>query len=141
MTGDPNTVALDTTVFIYAFERHPSFGGIAQSYLSRIEAGGLRGIVSVIVFTEVLPVYFARNDAAGARRLELLLVSIPNLTVVDVSRAISVEAARLRSAYNLRTPDALHVATALKSGAGCFVSNDRRLERLSAEGIRIEFAK
>jgi predicted nucleic acid-binding protein len=46
-------------------------------------------------------------------------------------------AARLRAQYNLRTPDALHVATARNEGAEWLVTNDHRLRRVEAEGIRV----
>jgi predicted nucleic acid-binding protein len=44
-------------------------------------------------------------------------------------------AARLRAKYNVRTLDALLVATALDEKAAAFLTNDPRLRRLQAEGI------
>ena len=44
-----------------------------------------------------------------------------------VSVAIAEEAARLRAAYTLRTPDAVQLATALDAGASAFLTNDARL--------------
>ena len=50
---------------------------------------------------------------------------------------LTVDAARLRATYNLRTPDAIHVATALVGKADGIVTNDRRWRRLSREGLKI----
>jgi predicted nucleic acid-binding protein len=48
-----------------------------------------------------------------------------------------VEASRLRALYGLRTPDAIHAATALRSSADGILSNDKRLSRLTAEGLQL----
>ena len=50
---------------------------------------------------------------------------LPGLELVAVSRAILREAARLRSQWpRLRSPDAIHAATALSRGATSLVTND-----------------
>jgi predicted nucleic acid-binding protein len=49
----------------------------------------------------------------------------PNLTLVDVTRDVARQAAKLRARYHLRPADALHAATALAHNATAFVTNDR----------------
>ncbi|WP_225896572.1 type II toxin-antitoxin system VapC family toxin [Amazonocrinis nigriterrae] len=41
--------------------------------------------------------------------------------------AIAETAAQLRADSNLRTPDAIQIATAIRAGASFFVTNDARL--------------
>lgn len=50
---------------------------------------------------------------------------------MDVTSTIAENAARLRAKYNLRTPDALHVATALQTNCNAFLTNDLGLKRVN----------
>ena len=51
---------------------------------------------------------------------------------MPVSAAIADLAAGLRAHHALRTPDALHVATALATGCDAFLTNDATLRRVTA---------
>ncbi len=53
-----------------------------------------------------------------------------NLLTFDISADISEKAAGLRAVYNLRTPDAIQISTALKAGATLFFTNDIRLPEI-----------
>ncbi|PXF57070.1 MAG: hypothetical protein C4B59_15900 [Candidatus Methanogaster sp.] len=46
---------------------------------------------------------------------------------MPLSCAIAEEAARLRARYNVRTPDAIQMATAIRAGASFFLTNDSHL--------------
>jgi predicted nucleic acid-binding protein len=48
-----------------------------------------------------------------------------------VSEIIADEAAQLRARHGLRTPDAIQLATAIRSGASSFLTNDSRLPILA----------
>jgi predicted nucleic acid-binding protein len=65
----------------------------------------------------------------------LLFRNFPHLSVIPVTDDIAERAAFLRARYNLRTPDAIQVATALISGSPAFLTNDKSLS--SIEGIDI----
>lgn len=65
------------------------------------------------------------------------VLGLRNIGVQPPDVSISLEAARLRATYNLRTPDALHAATALVAKADGIVTNDKRFKRLSREGLKI----
>jgi predicted nucleic acid-binding protein len=50
---------------------------------------------------------------------------------VPLSADIAQEAAALRASHHLRTPDAIQLATAIRSGAASFLTNDHRLPAVS----------
>jgi predicted nucleic acid-binding protein len=56
--------------------------------------------------------------------------NFPNLTVKAPDVAIAIKAAELHAVYGIKTPDALHLATAITSGAEVFVSQDVGLKRV-----------
>lgn len=60
-----------------------------------------------------------------------------DLLHVPVGKGVIREAARIRAAHNLKTPDALQAACALSvPGEVLFVTNDRRFDRVP--GLRTE---
>lgn len=73
-------------------------------------------------------VYLRQTDIA--RKLETLLISFPNLSIVDLTRDVIRQAARIRAGYRIRTPDALQAAAILVNGGEVFVTNASRLKYL-----------
>lgn len=59
-----------------------------------------------------------------------MLLNIESITALPVNAIVAEQAAQLRTIYRLRTPDALHVATALVSGCDAFLTNDIKLKRV-----------
>ena len=68
------------------------------------------------------PLRHGRQDIAD--EYEILLSHFPNLTLYPISRDILLDAAELRARFRLRTPDAILIATALRSNATAAVTND-----------------
>lgn len=123
-------VGLDAVTFIYHFEDNETYAPLTQLVFEEVEAGRVQAVVSVLTVAEIL---------TGAKRggNEMLLfqyrhvfASFPNLTVVPIDMMVAERASDLRVAYNLRTPDALSIATALVHGAQGMITNDRGLQRV-----------
>jgi predicted nucleic acid-binding protein len=58
------------------------------------------------------------------------------LEVLEITRGIIERATELRADYQFRTPDAIHLASALNAGADLFLTRDKQLARFP--GIQIE---
>ncbi len=130
-------VALDAMAFVYHFEARLPYYPLTKSIFQRLARGDLRAVTSSLVLTEVLVPFYREPGPGRAAELARTISDLPYLQVVDVDRRIASEAARLRARFNLRTPDAVHVATALTSGAEWFITNDHRLRCVEPEGIHI----
>jgi len=126
-------VLLDTVTLIYYLEGNPRHGAAAEELLRRIEAGEITGIVSSLVFTELLAPLYRAGEERMAQGLIDRLRSFRNLDVIDVNPPIAARAAQLRAIHGLRTPDAIHAATALQSEATGILSNDKGFRRLENE--------
>lgn len=124
---EPPLLGVDSMLFVYHFEGHERFGEDAGKILSAAEQGRCRLVASVLALLEVLvvPRRHGRDDLA--ERYRDLFRSFPNLTVAPVDTEIAERAAELRARHGLRTPDAIHLATAEVAGAKTFVSEDQRL--------------
>ena len=126
-------LALDSSIFIYHFEANLTYLPLTEVILSTIADGTCQGIISTVTIMEVTVWPWKQNRGDVARQYELLLANFPNLTIVDVSRDIARKAAQLRALYNVRSADALLVATGLVNGATAWISNDTQLRRLASE--------
>jgi predicted nucleic acid-binding protein len=117
-------VLIDTSVWIYHFEEHSTFGEAAGRVLEELEAGRFRGIASELTLLEIIvkPLQLGRQDAADD--YETLLSHFPNLDLIPISRAVLLDAAGLRARHRLRTPDAIQLSTAFSSGATLAITND-----------------
>ena len=129
------SVALDTMIFIYAFEDHPVYQAILKSFFHALEKGELHAVTSTLTITECLVQPYRKKDFALSAQYLVLFRNFPNLSIIPLTDDIAERAAFLRAQYNLRTPDAVQLATALVSGCHAFLTNDDRF--LVVEGIRI----
>jgi predicted nucleic acid-binding protein len=123
-------LALDTVVFIYAFERHAEYGPAAQAVFHALETGVCQGCASTLALGEILAGVKKADDPDLALRYRGVLTRFPGLTLVDGDAAVMEVMADLRARYGVPTPDAVHLATALVWGAHAFVTNDQRLRQV-----------
>jgi predicted nucleic acid-binding protein len=84
--------------------------------------------------TELLVLPYRESDEQQADDFYGLLTTYPNLEWIAPNLEIADLAARIRARHQLRTPDALHAATALHSKATGFITNDAIFQRV--EGIQ-----
>jgi predicted nucleic acid-binding protein len=124
-------LGFDTAPMIYFVEAHPEYDAQITPIFERIEQDELEGITSVITLLEVLvqPIRLNRIDLAS--RYRQLLLESERFSVLPITVEIAELAADLRARYNLRTPDALQVATALAHRCEAFLTNDARLKRVA----------
>jgi predicted nucleic acid-binding protein len=98
--------------------------------LSGIESGQWSAVISTISLMEIAVRPWQLSAGAIAAEYEALLVNLPNLAIVDVTRDVAREAARLRASKGFRPADALVAATALVSESTALVTNDKTFARL-----------
>lgn len=93
--------------------------------------------MSTLVYTEVLMPAFRPGSTTTPAIVLSLVQSLRNIARSAAADATCIEAARLRATHNLRTPDAIHAATAPIGKADGMLTNDRRLTRLEREGLKV----
>ena len=120
---------LDAMIFIYYAEAHREFGSFARKIFIDIEEGAITAYTSTITVAEVLTGYrLAKNRIGEDIFKNMFRVLDPSLLMVPVTVEVADRAALLRARYGLRTPDAIHVASALAVGAEAYITNDRKLK-------------
>jgi predicted nucleic acid-binding protein len=128
-------VGLDTMIFIYAFEEHPAYLLLLKNFFGAVEKGEIEAVTSTLSITECLVQPYRKKDLALAAHYMVLFRNFPHLSIIPMTDDIAERAAFLRAHYNLKTPDAIQVATALVSGSGAFLTNDENIPFV--EGIDI----
>ena len=123
-------VALDTMIFIYAFEEHPVYLPLIKPFWREVERGKIRAVTSTITLAECLVQPFRAKALELAARYKTLFRDFPHLSVIPVSEEIAEKAAWLRAQYQLKIPDAIQLATAFESGCHGFLTNDKDLPQL-----------
>lgn len=123
------TVGLDTAPLIYFIEENPVYLDTVRHFFEAADRGVFSVVTSTITLLEVLVHPFRKNDAALADEYRDILLH-SNLITTTISNSISEKAAKLRASHNIRTPDAIQIATALDAGASHFLTNDADLPEI-----------
>ena len=117
-------LGLDTDALIYFVEANATYGPLLSNIFSRIDRGQIVSVASTIALTETLVRPLRSKDTAQQQKIKDLLLNSRNMVSIPVDSTIAGTAADLRARYNLRTPDALHAATAINSGCDAFLTNN-----------------
>ena len=124
-------VALDTAVFIYLIEEHPTYLPLVLPLFEAIHRGERSVVTSAVTLLEVLVVPYRTGDLALANRYEAILSRSRGVELVEVSVEQLRAAAALRAKHGVRTPDALQLSAALTTECSAFITNDRRHPKLA----------
>lgn len=123
---------IDSAPIIYFLEDHPKFGKRFETVFERHGAGALRFAVTTVTIAEVMTGPLGVGEEAVARRYRSILES---WQVVILDSDIAEYAARLRTTFRLKLPDAVQVASALAVNAEALVTHDRDFS--SVTGLRV----
>jgi predicted nucleic acid-binding protein len=122
---------IETAPFIYFVEQNPTYVNRMREIFRQITAGNLDAVSSVITLTEVLAHPLKQGNATIAQAYRKILSTGRHFTILPITLNIAERAAEMRAIYNLRTPDALQIASALEAHSDAFLTNDRGLQRVT----------
>ena len=129
------TVGLDTAPLIFYIEEHPTYGKMLDPFFDAVAEGDILLVSSTVTLLEVLVHPLKNKDDALAHKYNDILLSSPNIQTLPVTPATAEAAAELRAEGNLKTPDAIQLATAITHNATSFLTNDRDFPTI--EGIDV----
>lgn len=122
---------IETTPLIYYVEENPTYIARMDAIIAMVGQGNIALVSSVITLAEVLPQPLKTGNTTLAQEYRAILVHSAGFSLLSVTAQMAERAADLRARYSLRTPDALHVATAIIAGCDAFLTNDAALRRIS----------
>lgn len=124
-------VVVDSAPIIYFLENHAKFAERFAPFFDAAESGELEVTISAITLAEVLTGPLQHGNELLAAQYERALTSATGWRVFAVNQQVAVQAARLRTVYKLRLPDAIQVATAVVVGAHALVTHDKAFAKIT----------
>src|SRR5881396_3210312 len=119
-------VYLDTVICIYAVEGASSFQARARAKLAAVRTAGDRPAISDLTWLECRVKPIRLGNALALADMEAFLTG-SDVVRVPLPTAVYELACRIRAVHNYKLADALHLAAAVESGCGLFLTNDHRL--------------
>ena len=129
------SIYLDANCIIYSMERIEPYRTLLQPLWNTAATRTLTIITSELTLLEVLVGPLKTGNKGLEDDFRALLQNSPDVSMLPVTQAVLERAASIRATTGLKTPDAIHAATALLAGCALFVTNDppfRRITDLSA---------
>lgn len=123
-------VALDTAPLIYFIEEHPHYLPKIRPFFEALQRGEFHAVTSLVTLVEVLVQPLRKGRIKLADEYRQILLQTPGLTAVAIDESVAEKAAELRATYNVRTPDAIQLATAVVARASWILTNDAELVRV-----------
>ena len=122
-------IYVDAGSLIYSVERVEPYRTLLEPLWEQVQDGNLTVVSSPILVIEAL----VKPSRYGNIEIELQyreLFASNAVRLLDASYQVFADAARLRAETALKTPDALHAATALRAGCALFITNDIDFRRV-----------
>ncbi len=122
-------VYIDTQILIYTLEKHPQYWPMLEVLWRERVEGTLSIITSHLTLMEALVGAFkSKNEQLAEEYRET--AKHGNIHLVPITLGILERAAMIRATTRLKTPDAIHAATALQHQTGIFLTNDQAFRRM-----------
>jgi len=128
-------IGLDTPPFIYLIEEHPEYLAVVRPVFAAMAEGILTGVTSALTLMEALVLPFRVGNTPLAEQYQAFLTRSRGLQMEPITGFVLRAAAQVRAAHNIKTPDAIQIATALLARCPVYLTNDRNLPLIP--GIRI----
>lgn len=121
-------IYLDAMIFIYLFEDFPQFQKEASFIFNSIEKNKNQGLTSKLTISEILVQPYRMEAKPTVNRYLNFLYNFPHLKLIPINDSILLKTASLRAESNLKTPDAIHITSALEKEASGFITADQQIK-------------
>jgi predicted nucleic acid-binding protein len=125
-------VYVDTNTVIYTVERFPTYWPLLEPLWLAAQAKTIEIVSSELTLMEVMVGPLKSGNTALQNAFERALLGT-DMRLLPITQMILREAAQLRATTTkVKTPDALHAATARQAGCSLFVTNDAGFRRVAS---------
>lgn len=123
-------VYIDAQIIIYTVDKEPNFWPRLQPLWQAVQSGSIELVTSELTMLECLVIPLRHQNTTREAAYHTYFNG-QTVQFFPIDRTILFEAAQLRaSIQRLRTPDSLHVATAIGAGCTTLLTNDACLRQI-----------
>lgn len=127
---DKKSLFVDTAPIIYYIEGHSQYQQRLAALFEANDKGIIQFHTSTLTLLELLVQPLRKGYSALVDQYREIMAHSPNLLIHELDLDTSVRAARLRASFNLQTPDAIQIATAMENEVDYFLTNDKKLTKV-----------
>jgi predicted nucleic acid-binding protein len=123
-------VYVDANIFLNAILYDPGENDEARravEFLDTIRKDVVHAMTSVLTWNEFVWVVRKQMDETTAKIKGREFLSFPHLHFIDITASLVSKAQDILEQHGVKPRDAIHLATAIASGAGTFATFDSRL--------------
>ncbi|NTU96605.1 MAG: type II toxin-antitoxin system VapC family toxin [Chlorobiaceae bacterium] len=121
-------VYIDTNVFIYFLDRNPEFFPLVSPLIKAVDSGTIIGVTGDAAIAETLVKPYRTGNPELVASIREFFRTEGFLSIQPHDGETFDLAAQLRATRGMKFIDALHYATALRSGCDFFVTNDTGIQ-------------
>lgn len=129
-------VYLDTVICIYAVEGAPAFQARARARLLTLRTAKDQPAISDLTWLECRVKPIRLGDTVALGDVEAFLTA-SDVVRVPMPFAVYERACQIRAVHNFKLADALHLAAAVESACGLFLTNDHRLSSFTDVPVEV----
>jgi len=129
------TIYLDSVIAIYLLDHSGSFLARAEARLAALEAANDEVAFSELSRLECRVRPIRLGDAVSLAKFDAFFAR-SDVRWAHLTKAVFERATSLRASLNFKLGDSLHLAAAIESGCGVFLTNDYRLDK--CKDIKVE---
>ena len=133
--NDETVLFFDTAPFIYLFEKDGRFSARMTKLLDEIYAADAQITTSLITYIEINTAPARVGNERIQAKYRDYFTNSHALSIQPMNLPIAEETIRFRAEYNLKTPDAIQLATAKYCGADFVITNDRAWRQIAGLDI------
>ncbi|MEW6127070.1 MAG: type II toxin-antitoxin system VapC family toxin [Acidobacteriota bacterium] len=127
---------LDANSIIYAIESVSPFRDEVINKIKLFESQGGTVITSILSKLECRVKPLRDGESNLLAKFDAFFTQT-SVKVVEIDEAIIDKATELRATYGFKTPDAIHLATAIKENSDLFLTGDASLSRCVEAKVEI----
>jgi len=120
-------IYLDTNIFIYLLEGFQQYHLLMDEFINGLENRKFSCFTSELTLAELLVPAFKKENSHIIYEYKKILNDPELVTLVSTTQDIYIHSASNRANFNLKLPDAIHVATAQSIDADIFLTNDKKI--------------
>ena len=121
-------VYLDTNSLIYFIEKNSEFFSVISPIFELIGTSEIFAYSSELTLTEILTKPIRDKHIQVIESYTELLFDEELITLICTSRNTFLLAAKISAELSLRTPDAIHMASAVERECRFFITNDKKIK-------------